>query len=270
MGSPHAACRRRLPFPRYRGGSLIPAAPAARGARDHAPPAAYTPMLVSCLMPTRDRRQFIPAAIRSFLAQEHQTKELLIDDDGADPVADLIPPIDNIVYIPATGPPATLGTKLNRLASIAHGPILCNWDDDDISGPRRITTQLEFMQKCHVHAVGFSSLYYWDTTTNTARLWQWHNKTPYACGSSQMYTREWAIAHPLPDITLHVDSTFSNVAAASRQLRTLPGQSLLVARYHHHSAWRFPVSKCGWPMVRSAFIPAWFWDLSQTPRPPDG
>jgi len=47
--------------------------------------------LVSCIMPTADRRVFVPQAIRYFLRQHYPNRELIIIDDGVDPVADLIP-----------------------------------------------------------------------------------------------------------------------------------------------------------------------------------
>jgi len=47
--------------------------------------------VVSCIMPTYNRRKFVPQAIRYFLRQSYEPKELLIIDDGSDPVNDLVP-----------------------------------------------------------------------------------------------------------------------------------------------------------------------------------
>ena len=38
--------------------------------------------LVSCIMPTYNRREFVPLAIRYFLRQDYANKELIIIDDG--------------------------------------------------------------------------------------------------------------------------------------------------------------------------------------------
>ena len=46
--------------------------------------------LISCIMPTCNRRSFVPRAIRQFLAQDYVRKELLILDDGSDPIAELV------------------------------------------------------------------------------------------------------------------------------------------------------------------------------------
>ena len=42
--------------------------------------------LVSCVMPTADRRQWVPQAIRNFQQQNYPNRELLIVDDGREAV----------------------------------------------------------------------------------------------------------------------------------------------------------------------------------------
>src|SRR4030095_9083631 len=54
--------------------------------------------LVSCIMPTYNRRLFVPQAIQYFLRQDYPRKELVIVDDGSDPVADLLPPHQPLRY----------------------------------------------------------------------------------------------------------------------------------------------------------------------------
>jgi len=55
--------------------------------------------LVSCIMPTYNRRAFVPQAIYYFLRQDYPNKELIIVDDGTDEVGDLIPGDERIRYI---------------------------------------------------------------------------------------------------------------------------------------------------------------------------
>jgi glycosyltransferase involved in cell wall biosynthesis len=49
-------------------------------------------------MPTANRRRFVPEAIRLFLAQDYEEKELVVLDDGEDAIADLIPDDPRIRY----------------------------------------------------------------------------------------------------------------------------------------------------------------------------
>src|SRR6185369_11842512 len=46
--------------------------------------------LVTCIMPTHNRRSFVPQAIRCFLRQDYSNLELLVVDDGTEPVGDLL------------------------------------------------------------------------------------------------------------------------------------------------------------------------------------
>src|SRR5205807_10283597 len=64
-------------------------------------PAASSPAtpLVSCIMPTYNRRPFVPQAIQYFLRQDYINKELVIVDDGTDSVSDLVPAGERIRYI---------------------------------------------------------------------------------------------------------------------------------------------------------------------------
>ena len=86
--------------------------------------------LVSCIMPTFDRRAFIPQAIHCFLAQDYPHLELVVVDDGSDPIADLLPSDPRILYI-RTEPRMTVGAKRNLACERARGEIIVHWDDDD-------------------------------------------------------------------------------------------------------------------------------------------
>jgi glycosyltransferase involved in cell wall biosynthesis len=223
-------------------------------------------MLISCLCPTKDRRPYIPLAILSFTRQDWPEKELLILDDGTDPINDLIPSGHNILYARHAGKPASLPNKLNQLASAAHGEIFCNWDDDDWSSPDRLTHQLTQLLTTHKAMTGFNSLFYWDVTTRKAHHWVWNRPSPYACGSSQMRTRQWLLAHPEKDTTQPNDLLASIEARDLAQLHSEPGEPFLVARYHPHSHWRFPLASCRFPEVTPQHLPTLFLtDIAYTP-----
>jgi glycosyltransferase involved in cell wall biosynthesis len=103
--------------------------------------------MISVLMPTRGRRRFIPQALRCFLQQDYPNKELLIIDEGDEPVYSQVPQGDpHIRYIYlgwmlCRPEPLTIGMKRNIAASLAHGDIFVQQDDDDYFGPRRLSRQ---------------------------------------------------------------------------------------------------------------------------------
>src|ERR1041385_539899 len=68
--------------------------------------------LVTCIMPTSNRRRFIPQALRCFLRQDYSNLELLVVDDGADPISDCLPENDRIRYLHLDRK-LTIGAKRN-------------------------------------------------------------------------------------------------------------------------------------------------------------
>src|SRR5262249_28960974 len=96
---------------------------------------------ISCIMPTRDRRSFVPLALRCFAAQDYPDRELILVDDGADPVADLAEGVPGVRYVRVRGT-RSIGAKRNLGFGAATGEIVAHWDDDDWYGPDRLTAQM--------------------------------------------------------------------------------------------------------------------------------
>src|SRR4051794_36348973 len=90
--------------------------------------------LISCIMPTYNRRAYVPRAIEYFLRQDYPNKELIIVDDGTDPVSDLVPADERIRYI-RLNVKQPIGTKRNLACQEARGSIIIHWDDDDWHAP---------------------------------------------------------------------------------------------------------------------------------------
>ena len=86
--------------------------------------------LVSCVMPTSNRSRYVPMAIKLFLAQNYDGAELLIVDDGSEPVEALIPEHPRIRYVYLQDN-MSLGAKRNVCCDLAQGQIIMHWDDDD-------------------------------------------------------------------------------------------------------------------------------------------
>ena len=47
--------------------------------------------MVTCILPTYNRRHYVSKAIEYFLRQDYPNKQLIIIDDGSDKVGDLVP-----------------------------------------------------------------------------------------------------------------------------------------------------------------------------------
>src|ERR1700737_3428109 len=126
--------------------------------------------LASCIMPTANRRRFVPEAIRYFLAQDYPNKELIVIDDGAAAVADLMPEDERIRYIrlPCN---TVLGEKRNRAADEARGEVIVHWDDDDWNAPWRLGYQIEELQTSGADLCGLAQILFYAPAEQ--RAWEY-------------------------------------------------------------------------------------------------
>jgi len=94
---------------------------------------------VSVCTPTYNRRTFIPALIKNFLAQTYpqELMEWIVVDDGTDPVGDLFEGIPNVRYF-YQETKMKLGRKRNYMHEKTKGEIIIYMDDDDYYPPDRV------------------------------------------------------------------------------------------------------------------------------------
>jgi len=98
--------------------------------------------LVSCVMPTKNRRMFISQSIKYFQNQDYPNKELIIYDTGTDRVKDLIPNSTEIHYF-SSDSELILGEVRNAAIDLSMGDVILTWDDDDWSAENRISKQIK-------------------------------------------------------------------------------------------------------------------------------
>lgn len=162
--------------------------------------------LVSCIMPTWNRRAWVPLALRCFLEQDYPTRELVVIDDGPDPVGDLVagPGDPRIRYVHLHGR-SSIGAKLNYGVRIARGDLLALWADDDWHGPGRLTYQVgELLAAGHgAQICGCDSIRYWDTRADA--LWRYEyvagrRTNAYVTGGTMLFRREFWNERPFDDL----------------------------------------------------------------------
>ena len=165
--------------------------------------------LVSCLMPTADRRAFVPRAIQYFLQQDYPNRELIILDDGLDVVADLIPPDPRIRYIRLDGK-HTIGAKNNLACELAHGEIIAHWDDDDWMARWRLSYQVqELVLQPPGTLCGLAHLLFYEPTTDQA--WEYiypPAERAWIAGGTFCYRKDVWVQHRFPDLNEGADTVF--------------------------------------------------------------
>ena len=186
-------------------------------------------MLVSCVMPTCNRRSFIPAAIDSFLKQTYSDKELIIVDDGTDKVKDLIPDNPAIRYIEPHVKLST-GCKRNVCNCEAHGDIIAHFDDDDWSAPDRLEDQVNLLMKSGKSITGYANALFWDIRKQRAFYYQ-SPISGYVTGLSLCYLRDHWRRHPFTVMQMGSDNVF--ILESLQHIAVSTCYKNMVARIHN-------------------------------------
>lgn len=164
--------------------------------------------LVSCIMPTFDRRAFIPQAVGCFLAQDYPHLELVLIDDGNDPIGDLLPSDPRIGYHRSESR-KSIGAKRNQACERARGEIIVHWDDDDWYPPSRVRTQVDALVERSADLCGTSLLYYYDRSREQAWCYRYSGgPTTWVAGNTLAYRREAWRRNPFPDVQVGEDAQF--------------------------------------------------------------
>lgn len=187
--------------------------------------------LVSCVMPTFDRRSFVPQAVRYFLRQDYPAKELVVVDDGPEPVSDLLPADPRIVYHRLAAK-MVLGAKRNLGCELARGSIVVHWDDDDWASPDRVSVQVAALTDSGADICGVASLLYYDPVRSSAWRFTWpEGQRQWAAGPSLCFTRDLWRRSPFPDVPIGEDTRFV-FSPAVRRIADVRAAGCLVGIIH--------------------------------------
>lgn len=154
--------------------------------------------LVSCVTVTNGRVELIGSAIKCFLAQTYSPCELVIvsqgDRDQNLAIRNMIDGKTNIQFIEAPKH-LTLGQMRNLSVELAHGDVICQWDDDDWYHPSRVMTQFRSIRGNAIASLYSKYLkYFRDTkkmymidhnsgTQDYLDLCKWHRHKQFLAGS---------------------------------------------------------------------------------------
>jgi glycosyltransferase involved in cell wall biosynthesis len=211
--------------------------------------------LVSCIMPTFDRRPFVAGAIRHFLRQDYPSRELVILDDGTDPIADLVPADPRIRYLRLEGR-RRLGAKRNLACEEARGDVIVHWDDDDWMASRRLTYQVGELLRRNADVCGLDRLFFLDPAAKRAWLYTYPGQSrSWVAGGTLCYTRAFWQRNPFPGIDIGEDNRFLSRAKPLR-LAVLEDHRFYVATVHPRNTSPKRPGRAPWRGVDAAPIRA--------------
>jgi glycosyltransferase involved in cell wall biosynthesis len=169
--------------------------------------AAALPM-VSCIMPTYDRRRFEPLAISFFLRQDYTKAQLVIVAHGTDPVGDLVPNHPAIRYHRLDNR-MVLGAKRNLAWDQALGEIIVHWDDDDWPAPDRLLVEVNRLEVTGAEKRRMRSPRFYDPAKRLAWCYTWPCvRRPWAAGTSLCYRRGLWERSPYTEVAVGEDTRF--------------------------------------------------------------
>ena len=217
------------------------AAETARKARPIA--TAGAPPLVSCIMPTGDRRGFARLALRHFLDQDYPNKELIVVDDGSDPIVDLVAGLPEVRYLRLANR-LSLGAKRNLACREARGEIIAHWDDDDWQAPHRLSYQVAPLVSREFEVSGLRRTFVLELPDAVWRMFEGEIHL-----GTLVYHRSLLDAGlSYPDLDVGEDASWLGQAVArGHRLARLDNPSVYVYVRHGRNAWK--VDPGGWARV---------------------
>jgi glycosyltransferase involved in cell wall biosynthesis len=186
-------------------------------------------------MSTHDRRKYVADAVACFQEQTLSDSELIVVDDGADSVIDLVPVGERYRYIQLAGRNHFCHLRDVGLA-FARGRYVAVFDDDDLSNPYRLAVQVGALEASGAGLCLLSS----SIVTRGDESWVYTPPTPWPLDNSACFRRR-------PGFRFSADNT---VYAAMRALKaafandvvTVDGRpELLTTRRHESNTCQRPV-----------------------------
>ncbi len=186
-------------------------------------------MLVSCIMPTCDRQDLVPVALKSYLSQDWPDKELVVIDDGAETVEGLVKQlVPDAVYI-YLAEKQVIGVKRNLACEAARGEVICHFDDDDWSAPGRVRDQVLRLVESGKQMTGYHSITYW----NGMKAYRYVSPVPpYALGTTMCYQKSFWHGHRFPPKDYAEDNALVYKARDERQLISVDARQMMIVRSH--------------------------------------
>lgn len=163
--------------------------------------------LVSCIMPTADRPGFVAQAAGYFLRQSYPHRELIVVDDGAEPVAELLPEDSRIRYLRPSGR-RRIGAKRNLACEEARGDVIVHWDDDDWSGPDRLAVQVAALGQGRADVCGLDRVLFYDPHQRRSWRYTYRASGSWVYGATLCYRKSFWRRHPFPDVQIGEDNRF--------------------------------------------------------------
>jgi hypothetical protein len=190
--------------------------------------------LVSCIMPTCDRPEWIERALDCFARQDLSAKELIVLDSGHVSVEHLCQNRPGVRYHRAP-PGLSLGELRNVSCEIAAGEFVAHFDDDDWSAHWRLRYQVEELAAAPgTNICGLSRVIFSNVDHSGAWQYVYPAGSPWVYGGTLCYRRSFWRVHAFPTITEGEDNEFV-WAASPDEVLACDVNTFFVGHIHSHN-----------------------------------
>jgi len=191
---------------------------------------------VSILCITKDRRIFMPILKYSYMIQSYPEDklELVIVDDGDDPIEDTLIGVPNVKYVRCEQG-MTISQKRNLAVQNAMYDVLVNMDDDDVYPNNSVVHRVAMLLKEPAKQCGFcTSIPCYDIT----RFSSFMNVPPVTLKMSErvseatlVFTRKFWEENPFDDM-VHIGEGNAFIQGREQMCRELSPQDVIVSLVH--------------------------------------
>lgn len=187
--------------------------------------------LVSCLMVTRGAADVCRQAIGQFHAQTYGHRELIVMSQQHDaPVRSLIATLGDLRIRFVDGPPGSLGALRNASVAAARGPLVCQWDDDDLYDKRRIELMVSAWAATKTDAVFLKRVTLW-----------WPSRRKLALAEPRLWEGSMLAEKdklpPFPDLERREDTGMVDVLRKQARVASLDAPGAYVYRVTGQNTW---------------------------------
>lgn len=190
---------------------------------------------VSIVCVTRDRRIFMPILKYSYMIQSYPEDklELVIVDDGDDPIEDTLIGVPNVVYV-RLDEKKTIGEKRNIGVSKAMYDVIAFMDDDDVYPNNSVLERTAMMLKTHSKECAFCTVI---PCYDISKYSSFMNAPPMYLTMSQrvseatlIFTRKFWEERPFGDTQIAEGDAF--IRGREHMCRELSPQEVIVSLVH--------------------------------------
>lgn len=204
---------------------------------------------ISCLMvtlPSLQRFNLFKASITSYQLQKHPQRELLILMNGGEDAWSSFfeEHVDSLkdpsIQIQKLDGSLSLGTLRNLSFKLAQGEIVCQWDDDDLYHPDRLTEQLNTLLSSGCEVVFLGEVIQLFSEQGIAYVTNWAKTETKGFPGSMMCYKSLGLDYPEvgPESKLGEDTFAIRQILSKVKISTVSGKAYLyIYRTHGANSW---------------------------------